>query len=172
MLELDGYIIVLSTYETTCAQLPREPCYGWAVEWPMTGGSPADPCKIEYHNSTPTSKAIWQLFLLRKLNRYSRVPVMHYDDVIIGTIASQITSLTVVYSTVYSDADQRKHQISASLAFVWGIHRWIPRRKGQLRGKCFHSMTSSWYYGVRSQITNKPSHKPTRILFSDKSMRH
>ena len=40
-----------------------------------------------------------------------------------GTIASQITSLTVVYSTVYSDTDQRKHQSSASLAFVWGIHR-------------------------------------------------
>ena len=38
-------------------------------------------------------------------------------------IASQITSLTVVYSTVYSDADQRKHQSSASLAFLWGIHR-------------------------------------------------
>ena len=36
------------------------------------------------------------------------------------TMASQITSLTVVYSTVYSDADQRKHQSSASLAFVWG----------------------------------------------------
>ena len=39
------------------------------------------------------------------------------------TVASQITSLTVVYSTVYSDADQRKHQSSASLAFVRGIHR-------------------------------------------------
>ena len=38
-------------------------------------------------------------------------------------IASQITSLTIVYSTVYSDADQRKHQSSASLAFVRGIHR-------------------------------------------------
>ena len=37
--------------------------------------------------------------------------------------ASQITSLTVVYSTVYSNADQRKHQSSASLAFEWGIHR-------------------------------------------------
>ena len=63
------------------------------------------------------------------------------------TIASQITSLTVVYSIVYSDADQRKHQSSASLAFVWGIHRdrWIPRTKGQLRGKCFHLMTSSFH---------------------------
>ena len=39
------------------------------------------------------------------------------------TMASQITSLTVVYSIVYSGADQRKHQSSASLAFVRGIHR-------------------------------------------------
>ena len=70
---------------------------------------------------------------------------IHYTDVTMTTMASQITSLTVVYSTVYSDADQRKHQSSASLAFVWGIHRdrWIPRTKGQLRGKCFHLMTSS-----------------------------
>ena len=41
----------------------------------------------------------------------------HYIDVIMTTMASQITSLTVVYSIVYSDADQRKHQSSASLAF-------------------------------------------------------
>ena len=40
-----------------------------------------------------------------------------------GTIVSQITSLTIVYSTVYLGADQSKHQSSASLAFVWGIHR-------------------------------------------------
>ena len=43
----------------------------------------------------------------------------HYGDFIIGAIASQITTLTIVYSTVYSDADQRTHQSSASLAFVW-----------------------------------------------------
>ena len=47
----------------------------------------------------------------------------HYNDVIMGAIASQVTSLTIVYSTVYSDADQRKHQSSVSLAFVRGIHR-------------------------------------------------
>ena len=39
-------------------------------------------------------------------------------------MASQITSLTIVYSTVHPGADQRKHQSSASLAFVRGIHRW------------------------------------------------
>ena len=45
-----------------------------------------------------------------------------YNDVIMGAIESQITSLTIVFSTVYSDADQRKHQSSAPLAFVRGIH--------------------------------------------------
>ena len=48
---------------------------------------------------------------------------MHYSDVIMGAIASQITSLTIVYSTIYSSVDQRKQQSSASLAFVRGIHR-------------------------------------------------
>ena len=46
-----------------------------------------------------------------------------YTDVIMGEMVSQITSLTIVYSTVYSGADQRKHQSSASLAFVRGIYR-------------------------------------------------
>ena len=47
----------------------------------------------------------------------------HCIDVIMGAMASQITSLTIVYSTVYSDPD-KKHQSSASLDFVRGIHRW------------------------------------------------
>ena len=49
--------------------------------------------------------------------------VSHYDDVIMTMLASQITSLTVVYSIVYSGVNQRKHQSSASLAFVREIHR-------------------------------------------------
>ena len=40
-----------------------------------------------------------------------------------SAMASQITSLTIVYSSVYSGVNQRKHQSSASLAFVGGIHR-------------------------------------------------
>ena len=44
-------------------------------------------------------------------------------NVIMGAMASQIPRLTIVYSTVYSSADQWKHQSSASLAFVQGIHR-------------------------------------------------
>ena len=48
----------------------------------------------------------------------------HYCDLTMGAIASQITCFTVVYSTVYSGTDQRKHQSSTSLAFIRGIHRW------------------------------------------------
>ena len=49
---------------------------------------------------------------------------VHYSDVTMGAMASRITSLPIVYLTVYSGADQRKHQSSVSLAFVRGIHRW------------------------------------------------
>ena len=49
---------------------------------------------------------------------------IHYNGVIMDNMASQITSLTIVYSTVYPGADQRKHQSSASLAFVRRIQRW------------------------------------------------
>ena len=41
-----------------------------------------------------------------------------------GAMASQITSLTIVYSNVYWSADQRKQLSAASLAFVRGIHGW------------------------------------------------
>ena len=73
-----------------------------------------------------------------------KVGRIHYNDVIMGAMASQITSLAIVYSTVYLGADQRKHQSSATLAFVRGIHRgpvlqcviyWEP---GQLLNKQPH----------------------------------
>ena len=78
----------------------------------------------------------------------------HYDDVIMSAMASLFTSLKIVCSAVYSGADQRKHQTSASLAFVRGIHRdrWIPRTKGQWRGKCFHLMTSSCFSVISPQF--------------------
>ena len=67
-------------------------------------------------------------YIMEKIWTYVRWTVeciiSHYSDVIMDTMASQITSLTIVYSTVYSSTDQRKHQSSASLAFVRGMHRW------------------------------------------------
>ena len=116
------------------------------------------------------SSASMSLYLV-----YSCFP--HYSDVIMTTMASQITSLTVVYSTVYSDADQRKHQSSASLAFVWGIHRdrWIPHTKGQLRGKCFHLMTSSCWGSISRTCTTSMSRTSTTYqytLYLYKVIRH
>ena len=54
-------------------------------------------------------------------------------------MVSQITSLMIVYTTVYSGADQRKHQISASLAFVRDTHRWPMNspHKGSVTRKMF-----------------------------------
>ena len=54
--------------------------------------------------------------------------ITHYTDVIMSAMASQITSLTIVYSTVYSGANQRKHQSSASLAFVTGTGEFPAQR--------------------------------------------
>ena len=48
---------------------------------------------------------------------------MHYTDVTMSPMASQITNLGIVYSTIYSGSDQRKYQSSASQAFVRRIHR-------------------------------------------------
>ena len=63
----------------------------------------------------------------------------HYSDVKMNTMASQITSLTIVYSALYLGADQRKQQSSVSLAFVRGIHRWPVNspQKGPVTRKMF-----------------------------------
>ena len=56
--------------------------------------------------------AVFIVVLYSRLARMGEVILkysVHYSDVIMGTIASQITSLTIVYSTIYSDADQRRH---------------------------------------------------------------
>ena len=50
--------------------------------------------------------------------------IMHYSNVMMSAMASQITSGSIVYSTVCSDTDQRKYWTCASLAFVMGIHQW------------------------------------------------
>ena len=54
-------------------------------------------------------------------------------------ISSQITNLAIVYSTVYSGADQGKHQSSSSLAFVRGSYRWPANspHKGLVTRKMF-----------------------------------
>ena len=73
---------------------------------------------------------------------------IHYCDVIMGAVASQITSPTIVYSTVYSDADQRKHKSSASLAFVRGIHQWPVNSPHKGRTSIAENVSIWWRHHV------------------------
>ena len=84
----------------------------------------------------------------------------HYNDVIMSAMASQITDVSIVYLTVCLGADQRKHQSSASLVFVGGIHRSPVNstHKGTVTQKMFpfddvimhnkHSKALLWYYPI------------------------
>ena len=85
---------------------------------------------------------------------------LHYNDVIMTAIASQITSLTIVYSIVYSDANQRKHQSSASLAFVRGIHQGpvnSPHKWPAMRKMIWLRHHEEWHL-VIYQMTTKTTH--------------
>ena len=76
----------------------------------------------EYKTAVTPLLSQWSYCSLELSHRYI---FAHYNDAIISAMASQITSPTIAYSTVYSGTDQRKHQSSASLAFVRGIHRGL-----------------------------------------------
>ena len=101
----------------------------------------------------------------------------HYCGVIMGATASQITSLTIVYSTVYSDADQRKHQGSASLAFVRGIHRGPVQFPAQMASnaenvyiwwrhhECYKISASVWVRWSRWQFIKTYLYKQCILLF-------
>ena len=101
------------------------------------------PCRgdIQYVDGPPTSE----------------VTPVHYCDVKMGVMASQITSHTIVYSTVYSGANQRKHRSSTSLAFVWGIHRWPVNspHKGPVTRKMFPFDYVIMHYQVHLAIDTK-----------------
>ena len=79
------------------------------------------PSKLEHGWTTTHNRN------LRCTGNYLSVPWLescHYNDIIISMMASEITSVPIVYWTICSGADQRKYQSSASLAFVRGIYQW------------------------------------------------
>ena len=80
-----------------------------------------------------------QYHFYQHYNYQIRVGVNHNSDVIMSVMASQLSSLMVVYLTVYSGTDQRKHQSFASLAFVWGLHWGLVNspHKGPVTRKMF-----------------------------------
>ena len=88
---------------------------------------------------------------------------IHYNDVIMSAMASQISSLTIVYSTVYSGANQGKHQSSASLAFVRGIHRWpvISPHKWPVTRK---KVSIWWRHHVSAMASDQLSMQAARLI--------
>ena len=92
----------------------------WQPEWWRRYGErhtgPSGPVPEKYR------RAYGELFNTLRHEQNHRH--FHNNDVIMSTMASSINSVSIVCSTVCSDADQREHQSSASLAFVRGIHRW------------------------------------------------
>ena len=83
------------------------------------------------------------------------IPVgSNYSDVIMSTMASQITSPTIVYSAVYSGADQRKHQSSASLAFNAANSENFSIRWRVLEEDQTAACLPCWIFYCQSKISN------------------
>ena len=87
----------------------------------------------------------------------------HYSDIIMSTMASQITAISIVSSDVFSGADQRKHQCSLSLVFVMGIqHKQVDSpHNGPVMQKMFPfydiTMAMGLHYHVHTWVL---SHLP------------
>ena len=90
-------------------------------------------------------------------------PRRHYNDVMISTMASQISSLTIVYWSLYSGGVQRKHQSSASLAFVRRIHRWPVNSSHKEPG-------TRKMFPCDDVIMNMTRHRPPMILIQRESV--
>ena len=76
----------------------------------------------------------------------SRKAAWHYVNVIMSVMVSQIPHVSIVCPTIYSGADQRKHQSATSLAFVRENHWWLvdSPHKGPVMCKNV-SIWSSWW---------------------------
>ena len=85
-----------------CQSAPCRACWLSRYVFLWSSVSPTN-CRPQHHN---------QMLEERQVNQF------HFTDVTMSPMASQITNLRIVYSTVYSGVNQRKHQ-----SFVWRIHR-------------------------------------------------
>ena len=119
-------------------------CYGWGIvadaiivtlQWyELLYFQGMLACKIPIHAWVRPAAH----FFLDYSEKYTTFAPQHYTDAIMSAMASQITSLTTLYSTVYWGTVQWKHRSSASLAFVRGILRWplnSPHKRPVTRNK-------------------------------------
>ena len=87
--------------------------------WPFVKGIHRSP--VDSHHKRPVMQTFDDYFHISWTNKLS---CWWFEILLMSTMVSQITSLTIVYSTIYSGTDERKHQSSVSQAFVRGIHWW------------------------------------------------
>ena len=106
----------------------------------------------------------WHSVKCRDVHGHSVQAHVHYNYVIISTMASEVTSITIVYSIVYSGTEERKHQRSVSLAFVRWINRWPVNspHKGPITRKMFPfddviMLTNILYCGTLHRINMETS---------------
>ena len=127
-------VIVINTiFLYASVYISRPLCYicRWHNIWRETKNRIIDPCSSEHDVKKKQNlyvsirgNFVNSLGFSGTIRCQGTWSTLHYNDVIMRVMASRITSLTIVYSSIYSGSDQRKHQSSASLAFVRGIHRW------------------------------------------------
>ena len=110
--------------------------------------------------------------MMKKLTNRVLVTHLHslqwrHNEQLMSPMTFQITSLTIVYSIVYSDADQIKHQSSASLVFVRGIHRWPVNSPAQKASNAEN--VSIWWrhHAPTTTITTPPTPSPLRNKMAD-----
>ena len=90
---------------------------------------------------------------------------MHYSDVLIGTMASQITSLTIVYSTVYSGTDQRKEQSSTShVTGLCVVNSPVTGEFPAQRASNAENVSISWRHHVDCCCLGRPIRLPCPVL--------
>ena len=116
--QITSLMIIYSTVYSDADQRKHQSSAGLAFVWGINRGPVNSPHKWPVTRQMfPFDDVIMILIMTGHL-------LYRYNDVIMSAMASQITILTIVYSGVYSAADGRKHQSSASLAFLRRIHRW------------------------------------------------
>ena len=86
-----------------------------------------------YHNTEANTEALYVGKDIHTKLIFPRVPCVHYNDVMMGAMASQITSLTIVYTTIYPGKDKKNTKAPRHWP-LWGEFtgdRWITQTKGQ-----------------------------------------
>ena len=114
--------------------------------------------------SLPLIPASGTQLLICTTGQKFKAHTVHCVTMIMGPKASQITSLTINYSTVYSGADQRKLPRSVPLVFPRGIHRCLVNspHKGPVTRKIIPFDDVAWWYTYLAAL----SLKALRIQFA------